>query len=81
VILLGTLLEARSYIWPLGCGNKGARVNRVHDSGDSGRGCGCARELRESGGWVVGVTVWILDVVEGRTLVFVQRDAVLNAQW
>jgi hypothetical protein len=65
-------------VCPLGHGNKGAGANRARGIWDDA--CSCAWELRECGGWVVGVTVWILDVVEARTLIFVQRDTVLDAQ-
>jgi hypothetical protein len=63
---------------PLGHGNEGAGANRVRGLGNDRRDCVC--ELRESGGWVVGVTVWIPDVVEARALVFAQRDTVPDAQ-
>ena len=67
-----------SYIWPLGCRNKSAAVDRVPCPGGNSRGC--ASELGEGGDWVVGVTLWASDRVEGGTLVFGQRDTVLDPQ-
>ena len=64
---------------PLCCGNGGAGINQVLDLGSDGSRGAC--ELREGGGWVIDVTVRILQSVEGGTLVFVQRDTVLDAQW
>jgi len=69
----------RPYARPLSCRNKGAGADRVPGlGGDSDRG---AHELGEGGGWVIDLTVRVLQAVEGRTLVPVQRDAVLDAQW
>ena len=68
-----------SYIWPLGCRNKSATVDRVPCPGGNDRGC--PNELGESGGWVVGVTLRASDRVEGGTLVFGQWDTVLDPQW
>ena len=48
-------------------------------SGDDGSSC--AGDLGEGGGWVVDVTVRVLEAVEGGTLVPDQRDTVLDAQW
>lgn len=45
-----------------------------------GDGTSCAGKLGWGGSWVVGVTVWVLEGLEGRPLVFVQRDTVLDAQ-
>jgi len=67
----------RSYACPLSYGNKGAGADPGL-WGDSDRG---AHELGEGGGWVIDVTVWVLQAAEGRTLISVQRDAVLDAQW
>ena len=46
-----------------------------------GDGRSRASQLGRGGDWVVNVTVWVLESVEGRTLIFVQRDTVLDAQW
>ena len=59
--------------------NKSAGVNRVSYLRGDGRSC--SSELGEGSGWVVDVTVWVLETVEGRTLVFGQRNTVLDAQW
>ena len=62
---------------PSSCRNKGAGTSRVPNLGEGhSRG---TLELVEGGGWVVGVTVWVLQAVEGGTLVPGQRDAVLDA--
>ena len=69
----------RLYVCSSGYGNEGVRANRVRGLGSERRDC--ARELGERGGWVVGITVRILGVVEARTLVLAQWDTVLDAQW
>jgi len=72
-------IEVRPYICPLSCRNEGGGANRVPDTGDDGSSC--AIELKEGGSWIVGVAVWILEAIEGGTLVPGQRDTVLDAQW
>ena len=64
---------------PLGCKNKNVGVDHFLCPGGDGRSY--TSELGESGGRVVGVTVWVYEIVEGRTLVSGQRDTVLDAQW
>ena len=66
-------------ICPSGCSNEGAWANRVPGPGSDGRSCG--GELREGGSWVVDVAVWVLETIEGGTLVHGQWDTVLDAQW
>ena len=72
------ILGVGSYICLLGYRNKGAGVNRVPGPESDGRAC--LSELGKGGGWVIGVTVGVLGSVEGGTLVFVQRDTILDAQ-
>ena len=72
-------IEVRPYVWPLGCRNEGCGAGRL--SGAGGGGSIRAVELKEGGGWVVGVAVWVLNAVEGGTLVLGQRDTILDAQW
>ena len=68
----------RFSVWSLGR-NKRSGVDCAPDLRvDGGRSTG---ELGESGNWVIDITVRVLQAVEGRTLVFVQRNAILDAQW
>ena len=69
------VLVTRSCICPLGCSNKDG-ANRVPSSGNGGRSR--SSDLGEGGSRVVGVTVGILRGVEGRTLVFCQRDTIFD---
>ena len=70
--------EMRRFVCSLDCRNKGIGVDRVLRDGDRS----CVGELGKCGGRVVGVTVRSgLGGEEGRTLVFCQRDTVLDAQW
>ena len=79
VIVYRTSLSIRLHGHPLGCKNKSAGADRVHRLGDD-RNWG-THQLRERGGWVIDVTVRVLQAVEGRTLVSRQRDTELDAQW
>jgi len=72
-------IEVRPCIFPSSCRNEGGGANRVPDTGDDGSSC--AVELKEGGGWVVGVAVWVLETIEGGTLVPGQRYTVLDTQW
>ena len=68
-----------SRVYPLGYGNKSARIDHVpYPWDDSGS---CSSKLGEGGGWVVSVTMWVLGAIEGRTLVSGQRNTILDAQW
>ena len=59
-------------------GNTSARTDLIPNlMSDS---CRQAGESRQSGNWVVGVTVRAWSI-KGGTLVSVQRDAVSDAQW
>ena len=49
----------------------GFRLSRFRDTYELGGGYG----------WVVDISVWFLHTVEGGTLVLVQSDTKLNAQW
>jgi len=69
----------RPQVCPSGCRNEGDGANRL--PGILGGGSSCAVELKEGGGWVVGIAVWVLKAEEGGTLVPGQRDTVLDAQW
>ena len=75
MILIG-IFEVRSCVFPLRC-NQGVGINRVPSPWNDGRSC--VGKLGEGGGWVVGVTVWVLGGVEGGTLVPGQRGTVLDA--
>jgi len=77
--LLASYIDVRPYVCPSWYSDKGAGANRVPCPGSDGSGRG--GELRQCGSWVVGVTVWVLEAVEGGTLVLGQRDTVLDAQW
>ena len=72
------ILVTRSCICPFDCSNKGAGANHIPGLGNDGRSC--ASGLGEGGGRVVDVTVRILGGVEGRTLVFRQRDTIFDGQ-
>jgi hypothetical protein len=75
--LLARYFELRLHTFQLGYRNRDAGVDRVPDlGGDRSRG---ACELRERGGWVIDVTVRVLQGIEGGTLVSGQWDAVLYA--
>jgi hypothetical protein len=67
-----------SYPYTLRCNNKSAQANFVHNIG------GCygrrGRQLGRSSARVISVTVRARGV-EGGTLVSVQRNTVLDAQW
>jgi len=63
----------------LSCGDKASWANREPRIGyygssgtyDLGKGCS----------WIIDISVWLLHSVEGRTLVFGQRDTILEAKW
>ena len=77
--LLASYMMRDRRVCPSGCNNKGAGANRIPGPGSDGNSGG--GELREGGSRVVGVTVWVLETIEGGTLVHGQRDTVLDAQW
>ena len=72
------VFEMRRLVCSLDYRNKGIGVDRVLRDADRS----CVSELGECGGRIVGVTARSsLGGEEGRTLVFCQRDTVLDAQW